>query len=274
MSPALELEKVTYKFPETGRPAITDIDLVVEEGEWLGVIGPTNAGKSTLCYLAMGLAPQFFGGRLRGTVRVFGIDTRSQKVAQLSRIVGLLFQNPFTQVSGARERVDEEVAFGPESHGLERAEVEHRVTEALALVGLDKLADRHPLELSGGQLQRLALAGLLAMRPRLLLLDEPTSQLDPAGTNALFEVLTRLHQQGVTIVMVEQKLEAVAELCPRVIVLSGGRLVTDGSPAAVFSQEPVRSTAGAPAFTRLAVQAGLEPPLPVTLEAARQAFLA
>src|SRR5204863_18573 len=155
-------------------------------GEWVGVTGPTNAGKSTLCLLAMGLAPHFFGGTLRGKVTVLGTESRAIKVVERSADVGLLFQNPFTQVSGARERVDDEVAFGPECHGVPRPDVDERVEEALALTGLADLAARHPLDLSGGQLQRLALAGLLAMRPRMLLLDEPTSQLDPAGAAAIF----------------------------------------------------------------------------------------
>src|SRR5207245_711129 len=200
------------------------------EGGGLGVVGPTNAGKSALCLIAMGLAPQFFGGRLRGRVALFGKDARRITVAERSTDVGLLFQNPFTQVSGARERVDEEVAFGPECHGVAQAEVEERVEETMRLVGISALAARHPLDLSGGQLQRLALAGLLAMRPKVLLLDEPTSQLDPAGTSAIFEVLGGLHQRGTTIVMVEHRLETLCELCPRIVAMVGGRVVADGTP--------------------------------------------
>ncbi|HYM51307.1 MAG TPA: ABC transporter ATP-binding protein, partial [Candidatus Limnocylindrales bacterium] len=174
-APVVAMTAARYRYPEAERDAIGPIDLVIRPGEWVGVVGPTNAGKSTLCHLIMGLAPHFFGGRLRGEVSVFGVESRTQPVAERSRRVGLLFQNPFTQLSGARDRVDEEVAFGPEAHGLPRAEVVARVTQALDLTGLTDLAARHPLDLSGGQLQRLALAGLLAMRPDLLLLDEPTS---------------------------------------------------------------------------------------------------
>src|SRR5207245_10813626 len=141
------------------------VDLAGQPGGWVGIVGPTSAGKATLCYVVMGLAPQFFGGRLRGEATVFGVPTASQPVNERSRRAGLLFQNPFTQLSGARERVDEEVAFGPEAHGLPPAQVEERVAEALRLTGLEQLRARHPLDLSGGQLQRLALAGLLAMRP-------------------------------------------------------------------------------------------------------------
>jgi energy-coupling factor transporter ATP-binding protein EcfA2 len=269
---ALTFHGVRYRYPETERDAIDGIDLAIGPGEWVGVVGPTNAGKSTLCYLAMGLAPQFFGGTLRGDVTVLGMNSRAQTVPERSKRVGLLFQNPFTQVSGARERVDEEVAFGPENHGLPRSEIDERVAEALRLVGLEGLADRHPLDLSGGQLQRLALAGLLAMRPELLLLDEPTSQLDPAGSRALFEVLAGLHERGVTIVMVEQKLEAIATRCDRVLALDQGRLVADGPPAVVFNNPAVTAAAGAPAVTRLAQRSGLPGPWPVTLEASLAAF--
>ncbi|MBJ7598845.1 ABC transporter ATP-binding protein, partial [Candidatus Nephthysia bennettiae] len=195
-------------------------------------------------------------------------------VAERSAEVGLLFQNPFTQVSGARERVDEEVAFGPECHGLPIEEVDQRVHEAMGLVGLEGLAARHPMDLSGGQLQRLALAGLLAMRPRLLLLDEPTSQLDPAGTAGIFSVLADLHRRGVTIVMVEQRLEKISELCPRVIALAGGRLLADGPPDAVFDQDGVAEAVGVPVYARLARAAGLPRPWPVRLSDAAPAFRA
>ncbi|HEY7202514.1 MAG TPA: ABC transporter ATP-binding protein, partial [Candidatus Dormibacteraeota bacterium] len=242
--PALVLDDVTYRYEEAESDALAGVRLSVAAGEWVGVVGPTNAGKSTLCLAAMGLAPHFFGGRLRGAVRVFGSDSLTVPVPERSADVGLLFQNPFTQLSGARERVDEEIGFGPECHGVAPAEVDERVAEAMRLVGLEDLAGRHPLDLSGGQLQRLALAGLLAMRPRLLLLDEPTSQLDPAGTEAIFDVLTALHERGTTIVLVEHRLELLCEVCPRVIAMAGGRVLADGNPERVFNDEPVLAEAG------------------------------
>jgi energy-coupling factor transport system ATP-binding protein len=271
---ALTLERVTYRYEEAERDAVSDLTLSVESGEWVGVVGPTNAGKSTLCLVCMGLAPQFFGGRLRGLVSVFGRETREVKVAERSAEVGLLFQNPFTQVSGARERVDEEIAFGPECHGLPAVEVAERVGDAMQLVGLEGLAARHPMDLSGGQLQRLALAGLLAMRPRMLLLDEPTSQLDPAGSAAIFSVLSKLHERGVTIVMVEQRLERVSELCPRVLALAAGKLIADGPPEAVFGEGAVGEAVGVPVYARLAKEAGLPGPWPVRLADAVPAFRA
>ena len=263
--PAIVFEDVSYAYEEAPREALSDISLTVVEGEWVGVTGPTNSGKSTLCYLAMGLAPHFFAGRLKGTVRVLGKDSRSVSVIERSSDVGMLFQNPFTQLSGARERVDEEVGFGPECHGIARPEVDERVEEAMRLVGIEGLAARHPMDLSGGQLQRLALAGLLAMRPRVLLLDEPTSQLDPSGTAAIFEVLAALHRRGTTIVMVEHRLEKLCELCPRVVAMAGGRLIADGDPAAVFNDPRVQSKVGMPVFTRLAMDAGMPAPWPVRL---------
>jgi energy-coupling factor transport system ATP-binding protein len=270
--PALVFDEVSYAYPGTPREALSDIGVSVSEGEWVGLVGPTNSGKSTLCLLAMGLAPHFFGGRLKGRVTVFGKDSLSVTVAERSTDVGLLFQNPFTQISGARERVDDEIAFGPECHGLARAEIDDRVAEAMELVGLSGLAARHPADLSGGQLQRLALASLLAMRPRLLLLDEPTSQLDPAGTAGIFEVLAGLHARGITILMVEQRLERLCELCPRIVALVAGRLLADGTPEEVFNREPVQDRIGMPVFTRLARQARLPPPWPVNLADAEAAF--
>jgi energy-coupling factor transport system ATP-binding protein len=269
---ALILSKVSYAYPGTVREALSDVDLSIDEGELVGVVGPTNAGKSTLCLLAMGLAPHFFGGRLKGGVTAFGKDSLSVTVAERSVDVGLLFQNPFTQISGARERVDDEIAFGPECHGLPRAEIDERVEEAMQLVGLTGLAARQPADLSGGQLQRLALAALLAMRPRLLLLDEPTSQLDPAGTSAIFEVLAGLHARGITIVIVEHRLEKLAELCPRIMALVGGRLLADGTPDEVFNLPVVADRVGLPVHTRLARAAKLSRPWPVRLHDATRAF--
>ncbi|TMD11631.1 MAG: ABC transporter ATP-binding protein [Chloroflexi bacterium] len=271
-STSLVFENVSYAYEEAAREAVSDISLSIAVGEWVGVTGPTNAGKSTLCLLAMGLAPHFFGGRLKGRVVVLEKDSRELSVIQRSAEVGLLFQNPFTQISGARERVDDEVGFGPECHGVSRLEVAARVEEAMALVGISQLAARHPMDLSGGQLQRLALAGLLAMRPKLLLLDEPTSQLDPAGTAAIFDVLAGLHASGITIVMVEHRLETLCELCPRVVAMVAGRIIADGPPDDVFNRDAVRLRVGSPVFTRLAREAGLSPPWPVRLRDATAVF--
>jgi energy-coupling factor transporter ATP-binding protein EcfA2 len=270
--PALTLSQVSYAYPGAPRESVSDIELRIDQGEWVGVVGPTNAGKSTLCLLAMGLAPHFFGGRLKGTVMVYGKDSLTVTVAERSTDVGLLFQNPFTQISGARERVDDEIAFGPECHGLPKAEIDQRVEEAMGLVGLTGLAARHPADLSGGQLQRLALAALLAMRPKMLLLDEPTSQLDPSGTAGIFEVLAGLHSRGTTIVMVEHRLEKLCELCPRVVALVGGRLLADDTPVNVFNQPKVQERVGMPLYTRLARSAGLPQPWPVRLADATAAF--
>ena len=269
---AVTFEAVGYAYAEARTEALSDVSLRIDVGEWVGVVGPTNAGKTTLCNLAMGLAPQFFGGTLRGRVTVFGRDSREISVIERSADVGMLFQNPFTQISGARERVIEEVAFGPECHGLPRDDVDRRTEEAMRLVGITALADRHPMDLSGGQLQRLALAGLLAMRPRLLLLDEPTSQLDPAGTAAVFDVLARLHQDGITIVMAEHRLETLCELCPRILAMAAGRVIADGTPDDVFNREVVQERVGVPAFTTLARSAGLRGPWPVRLADAQRSF--
>ena len=269
---ALVFDGVGYAYQESPREAVSDLTFSVSEGEWLGVTGPTNAGKSTLCLLAIGLAPHFFGGTLRGKVTALGKDSRAVTVIERSSDVGLLFQNPFTQISGARERVDDEIAFGPECHGVSRAEVTERVEEAMRLVGISDLAARNPFDLSGGQLQRLALAALLAMRPRILLLDEPTSQLDPQGTAGIFEVLSDLHQRGITIVMVEHRLEALCRLCPRVIAMAGGRIIADGPPQDVFNRDAVMTRVGPPIFARLARDAGLPGPWPVDFDGAVTAF--
>ncbi len=273
VSQALVLEGVSYRYEEAPAGSLSGVSLTVGLGELVGVVGPTNAGKSTLCLVAMGLAPHFFGGQLSGRVEVLGRDSRAISVPARSAEVGLLFQNPFTQVSGARERVDQEVAFGPECHGIPWPEIDERVAEALALVGLEGLAGRHPLDLSGGQLQRLALAGLLAMRPRLLLLDEPTSQLDPAGTEAILGVISSLHQRGTTVVLVEHRLETLSELCPRIVAMAGGRVIADGPPSDVFDEPQVEATCGVPVYSRLARALGVKGRRPVRLAEARETFI-
>ncbi len=276
----IELHQVHYTYPGAQQPALRDVTFSVPPGQLCALVGASQAGKSTLCYTLSGFIPHFFRGALRGSVRVAGLEVPQTPLADLAGVVGLVFQNPFNQISGARFSVRDEVAFGLENLGVPRAEILPRVEQALEMVGLAELADRSPYALSGGQQQRLALAAVIVMRPAVLILDEPTAQLDPVGTRAVFEALRRITAGGqTTVLLVEHKLEWIATFADRVLVLDGGRLVADGEPRAVLgSAQAWDHGVGLTRYTQAAqraVERGLAQacgPLPVTLEQAQRFF--
>ena len=215
--------------------ALRGIDLQVEQGEFLALMGRIGAGKTTLCLALNGLVPHATGGVIRGDVTVLDRNTKTQTVADLAARVGLVFQNPEEQLF--HMRVEDEVAFGPENLGLPREEIARRVTWALRAVGLEDFRHRSPLHLSGGEKQRLAIAAVLAMRPRILVLDEPTASLDPQGAAEVFATLRELQQtMPLTVVMATQNSEWVAEQADRLAVLDRGRIALIGSPDDLLSQ--------------------------------------
>lgn len=273
----ISVDNLTYRYPATEEPALSNVSLAIEEGSYVALVGANGAGKSTLCYALAGFIPHFYKGALSGGVTVDGAPLADRALSDLAGTIGLVFQDPFNQITGARFTIREEVAFGLENLGVGRDEMEDRVAEALSLVGLDGIGNRSPYEISGGQQQRLAIASVIVMRPRVLVLDEPTSQLDPAGTRELFSTLARLaRDRSTTIVVAEHKIEWVAAFADRVIVLEAGTMAADGSPRDVLSREfaGLRRTS----YTRAAAEArsrGLadrDRPLPVTLEQAVEFF--
>ena len=230
--------------------------LELAPGRVIGVTGANESGKSTLCLVAAGLAPAVIGGRLEGSVLIDGVETAALRPHELAQRCGLLFQNPATQLSGTTATVFEEVAFGPCNLGLPAGEIVERVWRALRAVGVEDLAARDPARLSGGQGQLVALASVLALRPRYLVLDEPTSELDPAGTRLVAEALARTAREtGAGILLVEHKTDVLAEVADEVVVLQAGAVALSG-PAATVLADP-----------RLA-ELGVEPPAPVRLERA------
>ena len=231
----VNLQNVTYKYPLTDLPALQDINLQVEDGEFLALIGPNGAGKSTLCYTLAGFVPHFFKGELAGTVEVAGMESHNATLSEWVLNVGLAFQNPFNQISGAKYTVFEELAFGLENIGVPRQEMKGRVEDAMRLTGIRDLAERSPYSLSGGQQQRVALTSILVMQPKVLVLDEPTSQMDPIGTREVFGVIRRLAEQGMTVILAEHKVEWIAEFADRVVALKDGAILLDGSPADVLT---------------------------------------
>ncbi len=279
--PIVKLHQVTYHYPFTESPALQDIDLEIEEGEFVAIIGPNGAGKSTLCYTLAGFIPHFYKGELKGVVEVEGVSAQDSNLPDWVQKVGLVFQNPFNQISGAKYTVFEEVAFGLENHGVPRAEIIRRVEEVLQMTGIADLADRSPYSLSGGQQQRVALASILVMKPRVLVLDEPTSQMDPIGTREVFGVIRKMAEQGMTVVMAEHKMEWIAQFADRVIALYEGKIFLEGRPQQVLTDERLPEKGfGVSRYTitaRLAAKRGLwqaERPLPITLDEAVAGFSA
>lgn len=258
-------EQVSFSY-DGERDALEDIDLVVDDGEFLGVIGHTGSGKSTLVQLMNALLVP-----TAGRVLVDGMDTRERKLRRKMRTtVGLAFQYPETQLFA--NTVAEDVAFGPRNLDLPDDEVDRRVREALERVGMDyaEVAQRSPFDLSGGQQRRVALAGILAMEPRVLVLDEPAAGMDPATVSEIRAYLRELNDQGLTIVLVSHSMDDVAELCSHIIVLDHGTLHMQGTPAELFTAQNAaelrRINLGVPRATKFALELaerGLEVPGPI-----------
>ncbi len=233
----VNLQNVTYKYPLTEIPALQNVNLQVNEGEFVAVIGPNGAGKSTLCYTIAGFVPHFFKGEISGTVEVAGNESSKSSLHEWVLNVGLAFQNPFNQISGAKYTVFEEIAFGLENTGVPRDEMKQRVEDTMKLTGISDLADRSPYSLSGGQQQRVALTSILVMQPKVLVLDEPTSQMDPIGTREVFGVIRTMAEKGMTVVLVEHKVEWIANFADRVIALHEGQILLDGKPGEVLTSD-------------------------------------
>lgn len=262
----LTLEAVGYRYAGAARASLAGIDLALADGEVVGLVGANEAGKSTICLVASGLAPRSIGGALSGRLVIHGQDTADRPMHELAAQVGICFQNPFTQLSQVADTVYEEVAFGALNLGLDRLEVIRRVGAALTAVGIGDLAARDPRRLSGGQMQLVAVAGLLAMQPRHLVLDEPTAQLDPEGKALVATALRSLAATGVGLLIAEHDTDLLAALCSRVCVIDAGRLVADGPVSDVLGDSRLEEWGvAAPARVRLAralASAGVTAELP------------
>lgn len=243
----IELRNAAFTYENAPRPALNGVSLSIADGEMLAIVGHNGSGKSTLAKLLNGLLLP-----TGGTVLVDGMDTKEEaKLLSIRQRVGMVFQNPDNQL--VTTIVEEDVAFGPESLGVEPPEIRRRVDEALAMVGMTQYAQRAPHMLSGGQKQRIAIAGMLAMNPRVLVLDEATAMLDPEGRREVLSIIMRLNQErGMAVVMITQLMEEAA-LCGRIAVLSQGNLLMEGAPREIFrrSEELLAAGLDVPAMVRL-----------------------
>ena len=234
MGYVMECKNVTYTYPLADEPSIRNVSLNIEEGKFYGIVGENGSGKTTLCAILRGFAPSFYQGDIQGEVLVYGKPI-GEYGGELATKIGYVFQNPFTQISGVKETVFEEVAYGLENFGVPVEEIVERVEAIMKLTHIDSLAEKNPLELSGGQMQRVALASVLVLEPDILIIAAPTSQLDPQGTESVFEIIKMMKDKKKTIILVEHKIDLIAEYADEVLVLRGGKLIAGGDKAQVLS---------------------------------------
>ena len=247
----IETKNLTYTYPGATKPSIRDVSIKIEKGEFALITGPSGCGKTTLCRCFNGLIPHFYQGELKGEITVAGLRVTEHQIYELATHVGLVFQNPENQLFALS--VEKDVAFGLENLGIPREEIRKRVDWALKLTGVYELRDRTPTELSGGQQQRVAIASVLAMQPEVIVLDEPTSFLDPLGAKKIFEVIYELNRKlGITMVLVEHRLDLTAKYADHIIIMDDGRVVLDGEPHEILDSEEARLIGvGIPKATRL-----------------------
>ncbi len=262
----LTLDGVSYRYAGYAAPVLHDVDLTLADGEIVGLVGANEMGKSTLCLVVSGLAPGSIGGALTGGgLTIDGEAMAGRPLHEFATRVGIGFQNPATQLSGVTGSVFEEVALGPMNLGLTQRETVERTKHALVTLGIDALADREPRRLSGGQAQLVVIASLLAMRPRHLVLDEPTAQLDPEGTRLVGEALQGLAASGTALLVAEHKTDLLDGLCQRVVVLDAGRIVANDAATTVLDDPRLVDWGVDPPsrvrLARAAADRGLDPTL-------------
>lgn len=273
-----KLKDVSYKYPLEDREILKNINLDIKKGEFWAVIGKNGSGKTTLCNVLRRFVPDFYKGELKGKITLEGKELKDYSAKEIVQKVGFVFQNPFTQISGVKETVFEEIAFGLENLALDAEYIRKRVEETLKLLRIEELRDKNPYELSGGQGQKVALASIIAMDPEIMVIDEPTSQLDPKGTEEIFEIIDILKKGGKTIILVEHKLELIAEYAEKVMVLDEGEMILSGNTEDVLKNKILmEKEIGIPQYAALAYRLMDEgkvkfEEIPITKEKAVEVF--
>lgn len=235
----VKVEDLSYTYPNNEEYAISDITLDIEAGEFVLLTGPSGCGKTTFCRTLNGLIPKFYNGQLSGNITVNGLDVSQHSTMDLAQSVGLIFQNPDNQIFALT--VEKDIAFGLENLGKSKEEMYREIDWAAKTTGIDKLRSRATHELSGGQKQRLTIAGVLAMHPSIIVMDEPTSFLDPVGAEHIFEVLHKLNKDyNMTIIIIEHRIDIAAKYVDRIIVFDDGRVRSDGKPSEILANEDTR----------------------------------
>lgn len=237
----LEVKNLSFRYRDTKGKALDDISFEVQEGEFFCIIGSNGSGKSSLCNALVGLIPYYFVGKMKGDVIVQGLNTQKSNVAELSTKIGLVFQNPFNQLSYTAGSVAEELAYGLGNRGIPREEMLTKVEHVAKLMRIDHVIHKNPLELSGGQVQRVAFGSTFIMEPGILVLDECTTQLDPLGSEEIFDIVKELNKKGITVVMVDHDMERVARCADRIMVLDRGKTVAIDTPKNIFNNPEIMS---------------------------------
>ena len=230
----IQIQDFSFTYKNGENPALQEISLTVPEGGFLGIIGPAGAGKTTLARAIAGIIPHHYPGDFYGSVTVNGLDTVDSKIVDLSRLVGMVFQDVESQIISPL--VEDELLYGLENFGVPREEIPGRMEEALAKVGVSDLRERSIASLSGGQRQKVAIASIIALKPKILVLDEPTGELDPRSSRQIFSLLKELNEeQGITVILIEQKIMLLCEFARQLAVLSKGRIIRQGETRDVLS---------------------------------------
>ncbi|MFD3259030.1 energy-coupling factor ABC transporter ATP-binding protein [Paenibacillus lentus] len=233
----ITIKNLSYQYPISESDALKGVNITIEKGKLYALVGANGGGKTTLCNVIRGFIPHFYKGDLRGEVLIEGKDIREWEMGELSQKIGYVFQNPFTQISGVKDNVFEEIAFGLENLGMEPELIREKVDQVIRMLEIDYLRDKNPFELSGGQKQRVALASIIVMEPDVLVIDEPTSQLDPKGTEEVFKIIELMKKKGKTIILVEHKIELIAEYADYIILLNEGEVAMQGNTREILTDE-------------------------------------
>ncbi|BDR53475.1 ABC transporter ATP-binding protein [Bombiscardovia nodaiensis] len=241
---SIRLHNVSYRYPLSAVDAVRELSYEFQQGTVYALIGANGSGKTSICNLIRGFIPSFYKGSVQGSVEVDGRAVTDYDDAELTQIIGYCFQNPFTQMSGVKDNVREEIAYALENLGYPREEIFRRVDAMIDMLSLSDLAGSDPFELSGGQRQRVAIAAVLVTDPQVVILDEPTSQLDPRSTQDVFDIIRQLKEQGKTVIVVEHKVDLIAQYCDQVLLMEEGRLVLSGAVHEVLSDPAVLAHRG------------------------------
>ena len=251
----IEIKNFSYKYPLEDKNVLENLNLKIETGEFWAIVGKNGSGKTTFCNALRRFVPDFYKGEVTGEIVIDGKNLKDFNPKELVTKVGFVFQNPFTQISGVKDTVFEEIAYGLENLAVEKEKIIKRVNETLKLLEIEHLKDKNPQEISGGQKQRVALASIIVMDPEILVIDEPTSQLDPKGTQDIFKIINIMAKKGKTIILVEHKLELIAEYAEKIIVLDEGKIILSGDKKEILNNRLLEEKGiGMPQYSKLAYE--------------------
>ena len=251
----IEIKNFSYKYPLEDKNVLENLNLKIETGEFWAIVGKNGSGKTTFCNALRRFVPDFYKGEVTGEIVIDGKNLKDFNPKELVTKVGFVFQNPFTQISGVKDTVFEEIAYGLENLAVEKEKIIKRVNETLKLLEIEHLKDKNPQEMSGGQKQRVALASIIVMDPEILVIDEPTSQLDPKGTQDIFKIINIMAKKGKTIILVEHKLELIAEYAEKIVVLDEGKIILSGDKKEILNNRLLEEKGiGMPQYSKLAYE--------------------